>query len=154
MKFITSTSQNRVLRYAMCMNLLGSLADSATPKHSQVVSDQKSKVKGTIVSRAGDVVSVKDKKPMRRSVIPAGYGATHATASTSDAQGRALHRRANFKVMVNKGLKGRRQLGTDQLRSCWIKEIAGVERTTPLKDIALEKSNDLEERQAVSIGGN
>jgi outer membrane protein OmpA-like peptidoglycan-associated protein len=54
--------QGRVLCYAMCVTLLGSLAYSATPNAPQIVSDQKSKIKGTIVSRNGDVVNVKDKK--------------------------------------------------------------------------------------------
>jgi outer membrane protein OmpA-like peptidoglycan-associated protein len=56
------TWQSRVLCYAICGTLLGGLAYSATPKPPQVASDQKSKIKGTIVSRAGDVVSVKDTK--------------------------------------------------------------------------------------------
>lgn len=42
--------------------------------------------------------------PMRRIVIPAGYGATHPDASNSDSQGRALNRRVEVKVLVNKGL--------------------------------------------------
>ena len=43
--------QSRVLGYAMCATLLGSLAYSATPNAPQIVSDQKSKIKGTIVWR-------------------------------------------------------------------------------------------------------
>jgi outer membrane protein OmpA-like peptidoglycan-associated protein len=54
--------QSRALCFAMCTTLLGSLAFSATPNAPQITSDQKSKVKGTIVSRNGDVVNVKDKK--------------------------------------------------------------------------------------------
>lgn len=42
--------------------------------------------------------------PMRRIVIPAGYGATHPDASNRDSQGRALNRRVEVKVLVNKGL--------------------------------------------------
>lgn len=54
--------QSRMICFAMCGTLLGGLAYSATPNAPQIVSDQKSKIKGTIVSRSGDVVSVKDKK--------------------------------------------------------------------------------------------
>lgn len=42
--------------------------------------------------------------PMRRILIPAGYGATHPTATNSDPQGRALNRRVDVKVIVNKGI--------------------------------------------------
>jgi len=42
--------------------------------------------------------------PMRRILVPAGYGAMHPAAENSDAQGRALNRRVDVKVLVNKGL--------------------------------------------------
>lgn len=42
--------------------------------------------------------------PMRRILIPAGYGATHPDATNNDSQGRALNRRVDVKVIVNKGL--------------------------------------------------
>lgn len=42
--------------------------------------------------------------PMRRILVPAGYGATHPDAANSDPQGRALNRRVDVKVIVNKGL--------------------------------------------------
>lgn len=42
--------------------------------------------------------------PMRRILAPAGYGASHPLAENTDAQGRALNRRVDVKVLVNKGL--------------------------------------------------
>lgn len=48
----------------------------------------------------------KDNIPMRRIVAPAGYGATHPDATNGDPQGRALDRRVDVKVLVNKGLQG------------------------------------------------
>jgi outer membrane protein OmpA-like peptidoglycan-associated protein len=42
--------------------------------------------------------------PMRRIVAPAGYGATHPEASNADPEGRALNRRVDVIVLVNKGL--------------------------------------------------
>ena len=45
--------------------------------------------------------------PMRRILVPAGYGATHPTASNTDAQGRELNRRVDVKVIVNEGLNER-----------------------------------------------
>ena len=42
--------------------------------------------------------------PMRRILTPASYGATHPDAPNSDPQGRALNRRVDVTVLVNKGL--------------------------------------------------
>jgi outer membrane protein OmpA-like peptidoglycan-associated protein len=42
--------------------------------------------------------------PMRRILVPAGYGSLHPAASNTDAQGRAENRRVDVKVLVNKGL--------------------------------------------------
>ncbi len=44
--------------------------------------------------------------PMRRILAPAGYGSTHPAATNSDPQGRALNRRVDVTVLVNKGLEG------------------------------------------------
>jgi outer membrane protein OmpA-like peptidoglycan-associated protein len=44
--------------------------------------------------------------PMRRILAPAGFGATHPDATNSDPQGRALDRRVDVTLMVNKGLQG------------------------------------------------
>jgi outer membrane protein OmpA-like peptidoglycan-associated protein len=46
----------------------------------------------------------KDNIPMRRILVPAGYGATHPAAENTDSQGRSLNRRVDVKVLVNKGL--------------------------------------------------
>ncbi len=43
--------------------------------------------------------------PLWRIVVPAGYGETHPVASNADAKGRALNRRVEVKVLVNKGLQ-------------------------------------------------
>ncbi len=42
--------------------------------------------------------------PMWRVLVPAGYGALHPAASNTDAEGRALNRRVDVTVLVNKGL--------------------------------------------------
>jgi outer membrane protein OmpA-like peptidoglycan-associated protein len=42
--------------------------------------------------------------PMRRILVPVGYGATHPVASNQNAQGRDLNRHVDVKVLVNKGL--------------------------------------------------
>ncbi len=43
--------------------------------------------------------------PVRQIVVPAGYGETHPVAENTDRKGRALNRRVEVKVLVNKGLQ-------------------------------------------------
>ena len=43
--------------------------------------------------------------PIRRILIPVGYGSTHRLASNATAEGRELNRRVDVKVLVNKGLE-------------------------------------------------
>jgi outer membrane protein OmpA-like peptidoglycan-associated protein len=42
--------------------------------------------------------------PMRRILVPAGYGATHPEASNQSADGREINRRVDVKVIVNQGI--------------------------------------------------
>jgi outer membrane protein OmpA-like peptidoglycan-associated protein len=42
--------------------------------------------------------------PMRRILVPAGYGATHPEASNQNAEGREVNRRVDVKVIVNQGI--------------------------------------------------
>ena len=42
--------------------------------------------------------------PMRRILVPAGYGATHPEASNQNAEGREINRRVDVKVIVNQGI--------------------------------------------------
>jgi outer membrane protein OmpA-like peptidoglycan-associated protein len=43
--------------------------------------------------------------PMRRILMPVGYGSTHRLASNGNAEGRELNRRVDVKVLVNKSLE-------------------------------------------------
>jgi outer membrane protein OmpA-like peptidoglycan-associated protein len=43
--------------------------------------------------------------PMRRILVPVGYGATHAVASNQNTQGRELNRHVDVKILVNKSLR-------------------------------------------------
>jgi outer membrane protein OmpA-like peptidoglycan-associated protein len=43
--------------------------------------------------------------PMRRILIPVGYGSTHPLASNANAEGRELNRRVDVKILVNKSLE-------------------------------------------------
>lgn len=59
--------------------------------------------------RAASVVHYlieKDNVPMRRIVVPAGFGATHPVAENTDKKGRALNRRVDVKILVNKAWQG------------------------------------------------
>ena len=42
--------------------------------------------------------------PMRRILVPVGYGASHPVASNQNAQGRDLNRHVDVKVLVNNGV--------------------------------------------------
>jgi outer membrane protein OmpA-like peptidoglycan-associated protein len=43
--------------------------------------------------------------PMRRILLPAGYGATHPEISNQSAEGRDINQRVDVKVIVNKGIE-------------------------------------------------
>jgi outer membrane protein OmpA-like peptidoglycan-associated protein len=43
--------------------------------------------------------------PMRRILLPAGYGATHPALSNQTAEGREINQRVDVKVIVNKGIE-------------------------------------------------
>jgi outer membrane protein OmpA-like peptidoglycan-associated protein len=43
--------------------------------------------------------------PMRRILVPVGYGSTHRLANNGNAQGRELNRRVDVKVLVNESLE-------------------------------------------------
>jgi outer membrane protein OmpA-like peptidoglycan-associated protein len=58
-----------ILGCALGVVLLGGLGYAGTPGTPQIMADQKSKVTGTIVSRNGDFVNVKDKKTGQMVVI-------------------------------------------------------------------------------------
>jgi outer membrane protein OmpA-like peptidoglycan-associated protein len=59
----------QALCYAICLILLGSLGRASTPNPGQIAAGQKTKVKGTITSRNGDLVNVKDAKTGSRVVV-------------------------------------------------------------------------------------
>jgi OOP family OmpA-OmpF porin len=43
--------------------------------------------------------------PMRRILVPVGYGVTHPVASNQDAQGRDLNRHVDVKILVNTSVR-------------------------------------------------
>ena len=81
------------------IEVAGYASSTGTADHNQKLSED----------RAASVVHYlieKDNVPMRRIVVPAGYGATHPVAENTDRKGRALNRRVDVKILLNKGLQG------------------------------------------------
>lgn len=58
----SGSDERRAIRFLVCAVAVMTLALAARTSSGQIASDQKAKVKGTIISRNGDLVTVKDKK--------------------------------------------------------------------------------------------
>ncbi len=69
MALLSSKWKSSVLGCALSVLLLGTLTSARPTSSPQITADQKSKVTGTIVSRSGDLVKVKDKKSGQTVVI-------------------------------------------------------------------------------------
>jgi outer membrane protein OmpA-like peptidoglycan-associated protein len=64
---------------------------------NQKLSEQRAEAVVNYLRQKGNV-------PMRRFLLPAGMGASNPAAPNEDPQGRALNRRVDVKVLINKGL--------------------------------------------------
>jgi outer membrane protein OmpA-like peptidoglycan-associated protein len=79
------------------IEIAGYASNTGTKDFNQKLSEQRAAAVTQYLRQKGNV-------PMRRILVPAGYGASHPAAQNSDAQGRALNRRVDVNVLVNKGL--------------------------------------------------
>jgi outer membrane protein OmpA-like peptidoglycan-associated protein len=79
------------------IEIAGYASSTGTKQLNQKLSEERAAAVANYLLQKGNI-------SMRRIVVPAGYGATHPAATNSDAQGRALNRRVDVKVIVNKGL--------------------------------------------------
>jgi outer membrane protein OmpA-like peptidoglycan-associated protein len=79
------------------IEIAGYASSTGTKQLNQKLSEDRAAAVANYLLQKGNI-------PMRRIVIPAGYGATHPAATNTDPQGRALNRRVDVKVIVNKGL--------------------------------------------------
>ena len=79
------------------IEIAGYASSTGTKQLNQKLSEERAAAVAQYLREKGNV-------PMRRIVAPAGYGATHPAATNTDSQGRALNRRVDVKVLVNKGL--------------------------------------------------
>jgi outer membrane protein OmpA-like peptidoglycan-associated protein len=79
------------------IEIAGYASSTGTIQLNQKLSEERAAAVANYLLQKGNI-------PMRRIVAPAGYGATHPAATNTDPQGRALNRRVDVKVLVNKGL--------------------------------------------------
>ncbi len=79
------------------IEIAGYASSTGTKQLNQKLSEDRAAAVTDYLMQKGNI-------PMRRIVVPASYGATHPAATNTDAQGRALNRRVDVKVLVNKGL--------------------------------------------------
>ncbi len=79
------------------IEIAGYASSSGTEAVNQKLSDARATAVANYLRNSKSV-------PMRRILEPAGYGATHPAAPNADPQGRAINRRVDVKVVVNKGL--------------------------------------------------
>lgn len=78
------------------IEIAGYASSTGTKQLNQKLSEERATAVTNYLLQKGNI-------PMRRIVAPAGYGSTHPAAQNTDAQGRALNRRVDVKVLVNKG---------------------------------------------------
>jgi len=81
------------------VEIAGYASKTGTKTFNQQLSEDRAAAVANYLRNKGNI-------PLRRIVAPAGYGSTHPDATNDDAQGRALDRRVDVKLIVNKGLQG------------------------------------------------
>jgi outer membrane protein OmpA-like peptidoglycan-associated protein len=79
------------------IEIAGYASSTGTKQLNQKLSEERAAAVANYLLQKGNI-------PMRRIVAPAGYGATHPAAANTDPQGRALNRRVDVKVLLNKGM--------------------------------------------------
>jgi outer membrane protein OmpA-like peptidoglycan-associated protein len=79
------------------IEIAGYASKTGSKELNQKLTDARAETVADYLREVGNI-------PMRRILAPAGYGATHPASTVSDPEGRALDRRVDVKVLVNKGL--------------------------------------------------
>jgi outer membrane protein OmpA-like peptidoglycan-associated protein len=80
------------------IEIAGYASKTGTKAANQQLSEDRAEAVANYLRNNGNI-------PMRRIVAPAGYGSTHPDAPNTDPQGRALDRRVDVKLIVNKGFQ-------------------------------------------------
>jgi outer membrane protein OmpA-like peptidoglycan-associated protein len=81
------------------IEVAGYASKTGTVEGNQQLSEDRASAVANYLRNKGNI-------PLRRILAPAGFGATHPDATNSDPQGRALDRRVDVTLIVNKGLAG------------------------------------------------
>jgi len=79
------------------IEIAGYASSTGTKAENERLSDERAAAVTDYLRNSANV-------PMRRILVPAGYGASHALASNATAEGRDINQRVDVKVLVNKGL--------------------------------------------------
>ena len=79
------------------IEIAGYASSTGTKQMNQKLSEERASAVAQYLRETKNV-------PIRRILVPAGYGSTHPDATNSDSMGRALNRRVDVTVLVNKGL--------------------------------------------------
>ena len=87
------------------IEIAGYASSDGSAKYNQKLSEERAASVVQYLIQNGNV-------PVRRIVVPAGYGETHPVAENTDRKGRALNRRVEVKVLVNKGLQDSSQVAS------------------------------------------
>ena len=87
-----ATVQNYMIEVA------GYASSTGTKTENLTLSDERAEAVANYLRDSANV-------PMRRILLPAGYGATHPEANNQNAEGREINQRVDVKVIVNKGME-------------------------------------------------
>ena len=79
------------------IEVAGYASKTGTVDANQQLSEDRASAVANYLRNQGNI-------PLRRILAPAGFGATHPDATNSDPQGRALDRRVDVTLLINKGL--------------------------------------------------
>lgn len=88
------------------IEIAGYTSSTGSATYNQKLSEERAASVVRYLIQCGNV-------PVRQIVVPVGYGETHAVAENTDRKGRALNRRVEVRVLVNKGLQETSQLAAD-----------------------------------------
>ena len=80
------------------IEIAGYASSTGTKAENLKLSDERSAAVANYLRDSANV-------PMRRILLPAGYGATHPALSNQTAEGRDINQRVDVKVIVNKGIE-------------------------------------------------
>lgn len=80
------------------VEIAGFTSSTGTVQYNQKLSEDRA-------ASVAHYLTENDNVPMRRIVVPTGYGETHPAAENTDREKRSLNRRVVVKILVNKGLQ-------------------------------------------------